>query len=79
MKEHINKLPYLPISNKVIIKALDGKGDKDLEELYKQGVVTGGVIFMIRERFAQQLRQDAFDSLSEFLKLDISAKASPSK
>ena len=76
MTENINNLPYLPISNAKIIESLKGKSDKELEELNKMGV-TSGVLFMIGQGHAKQLREDVFGQLSAFLKVDISAEASP--
>lgn len=65
-----NRLPYPKISNKVIIEALDRLKPQNLDELG----VPDGVIFMIRQGYAKQLRSDVFEILSKALNCDISAK-----
>lgn len=75
MKEQHVRILYLPISNQIIIKGLKGISDKQLSELG----ISEGVLFMIRQGFAKQLREDVFDELSQALNLDISSDTSPSK
>ena len=71
MKEQqpVNRLPYLPISNRIIIEGLKGKSDEQLIEIG----VSEGLLLMIRQGFAKQLREDIFNKLSHSLNLDISA------
>ena len=62
------RLPYLPISPQKIITGLRGMSDVQLIELD----LSPGTIFMIRQRYARQLRRDVFDKLFDILG-DISA------
>lgn len=69
---HVEHLPYLPISNRTIIEASRGKSGEQLG-------VSEGILFMIRQGFAKQLREDIFNKLSHALNLDISADNSSPK
>lgn len=74
-EQHIKSLPYLPISGRTIIEALKGKSDAQLEEIG----ITGGLLFMIRQGYAKQLREDVFNKLSRALNLDISVGLPPQR
>ena len=67
-ERRINSLRYFPISPRIIVEALEGKSQKQLHELG----MSEGLLLMIREGHANQLRQDVFDQLSHGLNLDIS-------
>ena len=68
-QQYINRLPYLPISSRIVIEALKGKSAEQLSEIG----ITGGLLFMIRQGYAKKLREDVFNKLSQALDLDISA------
>lgn len=67
-KEKVNKLSYLPISNRKINEALKGKSEKEIKELGVSEIV----LFMISMGYGNQLREDVYQRLSSALNVDIS-------
>ena len=59
-QQYINRLPYLPISSRIVIEALKGKSAEQLSEIG----ITGGLLFMIRQGYAKKLREDVFNKVS---------------
>ena len=43
-QQRVKSLPYLPISNRIIIEALKGKSNEQLSKIS----ISGGLLFMIR-------------------------------